>query len=181
MTGGLDAYAPFVGSGTIEELRLLGEQLRGRRVQNINSTAVGGGVAEILNRLIPLLREVGIDARWDVMRGGDEFFAVTKAIHNGLHGKPVSLGEHDVEIFRQTTEQNLRTLDLSDDIVFIHDPQPAGFIQRRAPGSRWIWRCHLDLSSPWPASAPRAIPTSTSWSCRRPPTSRSTRSSGRRR
>jgi len=151
MTGGLDAYAPFVGSGTIEELRLLGEQLRGRRVQNINSTAVGGGVAEILNRLIPLLREVGIDARWDVMRGGDEFFAVTKAIHNGLHGKPVSLGEHDVEIFRQTTEQNLRTLDLSDDIVFIHDPQPAGFIQRRAPGSRWIWRCHIDLSSPWPA------------------------------
>ena len=151
MTGGLDAYAPFVGAGTIEELRLLGDQLRGRRVQNINSTAVGGGVAEILNRLIPLLREVGIDARWDVMRGGDEFYAVTKAIHNGLHGKPVPLTEQDVEVFRQTTEQNLRTLELSEDIVFIHDPQPAGFIKRRAPGSRWIWRCHIDLSSPWPA------------------------------
>ena len=105
MTGGLDAYAPFVGAGTIEELRLLGDQLRGRRVQNINSTAVGGGVAEILNRLIPLLREVGIDARWDVMRGGDEFYAVTKAIHNGLHGKPVPLTEQDVEVFRQTTRQ----------------------------------------------------------------------------
>ena len=151
MTGGLDAYAPFVGAGTIEELRLLGDQLRNRRVQNINSTAVGGGVAEILNRLIPLLREVGIDARWDVMRGGDEFYAVTKAIHNGLHGKPVPLTDQDVEVFRQTTEQNLRTLELSDDIVFIHDPQPAGFIKRRAPGSRWIWRCHIDLSSPWPA------------------------------
>ena len=133
MTGGLDAYAPFVGAGTHEGF-----------------VEIHHG-AEILNRLIPLLREVGIDARWDVMRGGDEFYAVTKAIHNGLHGKPVPLTDQDVEVFRQTTEQNLRTLELSDDIVFIHDPQPAGFIKRRAPGSRWIWRCHIDLSSPWPA------------------------------
>jgi trehalose synthase len=150
MTGGLDAYAPFVGTGTIDEIRLLGERLRGRRVQNINSTAVGGGVAEILNRLLPLLREVGVDATWDVMRGGDEFYAVTKAIHNGLHGESVTLSERDCEVFRETTEQNLRTLQLSDDIVFIHDPQPAGFIQRRARGSRWIWRCHIDLSGPTP-------------------------------
>ncbi len=151
MTGGLDAYAPFVGTGTIEEIRLLGDRLRGRRVQNINSTAVGGGVAEILNRLIPLLREVGVDARWDVMKGGDEFFAVTKAIHNGLHGQAVTLGEHDVEVFRETTEQNLRSLSLCDDIVFIHDPQPAGLILKRPPGSHWIWRCHIDLSGPAPS------------------------------
>jgi len=151
VTGGLDAYAPFVGTGTIEEIRLLGDRLRGRRVQNINSTAVGGGVAEILNRLIPLLREVGVDARWDVMKGGDEFFAVTKAIHNGLHGQAVTLGEHDVEVFRETTEQNLRSLSLCDDIVFIHDPQPAGLILKRPPGSHWIWRCHIDLSGPAPS------------------------------
>jgi trehalose synthase len=145
---GLDAYAPFVGQATIDDLRLIGERLRGRKVQNINSTAVGGGVAEILNRLIPLLREVGVDARWDVIRGGDDFFAVTKTIHNALHGQPVALTEQDVAVFRETTVQNLRTLPLCDDIVFIHDPQPAGLIEGRPRGSRWIWRCHIDLSAP---------------------------------
>jgi trehalose synthase len=148
VTTGLDAYAPFVGPGTIEELRLLGDRLRGRQVQHINSTAVGGGVAEILNRLTPLLCEVGLDARWDVIRGGDEFFAVTKAIHNALHGQPVALSEHDLEVYRETTRQNLGTLSLSKDMVFVHDPQPAGLIEQRVPGSHWIWRCHIDLSSP---------------------------------
>ena len=148
MTAGLDAYAPFVGHATIDELRLLGERLKTRHIQNINSTAVGGGVAEILNRLIPLFREVGIDARWDVIRGGDEFFAVTKTIHNALHGQPVALTPHDIDVFRETTEENLASLALSDDIVFIHDPQPAGLIERRPPGSRWVWRCHIDLSEP---------------------------------
>jgi trehalose synthase len=151
MTAGLDAYAPFVGHATIDEVRLLGDRLRGRKVQNINSTAVGGGVAEILNRLIPLLHEVGVDARWDVIRGGEEFFAVTKTIHNALHGQPVTLTPRDIAVFRETTEQNLASLELSDDIVFVHDPQPAGLIERRARGSRWIWRCHIDLSAPSPA------------------------------
>jgi trehalose synthase len=151
VTGSLDAYAPFVGPGTIEEIRLLGERLRGRRVQNINSTAVGGGVAEILSRLIPLLREVGVDACWDVIHGGDEFFAVTKTIHNALHGQPVAFTERDVAVYMETTAQNLATLALSGDVVFVHDPQPAALIQRRAPGSRWIWRCHIDLSAPSPA------------------------------
>ncbi|HJQ83920.1 MAG TPA: glycosyltransferase [Candidatus Binatia bacterium] len=148
--GSLDAYAPFVGRATVDELRLLGDQLHGRHVQNINSTAVGGGVAEILNRLIPLLRELGVDARWDVIRGGDAFFAVTKTIHNALHGQPVALTEQDMQVFHETTEENLRTLELSDDIVFIHDPQPVQLIRVRKPGSRWIWRCHIDLSSPSP-------------------------------
>ena len=150
MTAGLDAYAPFVGHATIDEVRLLGERLRGRTVQNINSTAVGGGVAEILNRLLPLLREVGVDARWDVIRGGDAFYAVTKTIHNALHGQPTALTDDDIAVFRETTEQNLASLALCDDIVFVHDPQPAGLIERRAPGSRWIWRCHIDMSAPFP-------------------------------
>ena len=151
MTAGLDAYAPFVGRATIEEIRLLGDRLRGRRVQHVNSTAVGGGVAEILNRLVPLLLELGINTRWDVIRGGDEFYAVTKSIHNALHGQPVTLSEYDIAVYRETTEQNLRNLALSDDIVFIHDPQPAGLVAARTPGSRWIWRCHIDLSAPVPS------------------------------
>lgn len=150
MTIALDAYAPFVGAGTIEELRLLAKYLRGRTVQNVNSTAVGGGVAEILNRLLPLLRELGIDARWDVIRGGDEFFAVTKKLHNALHGQPLPITPHDVDIFQQTTEENLHTLDISDDLVFIHDPQPVQLVAAAKPRSRWIWRCHIDLSAPDP-------------------------------
>jgi len=150
VTIALEAYASFVGAGTIDELRLLGRRLRGRTVQNVNSTAVGGGVAEILNRLLPLLRELGIDARWDVIRGGDEFFAVTKKLHNALHGQPLPITPHDVDIFQQTTEENLHTLDISDDLVFIHDPQPVQLVAAAKPRSRWIWRCHIDLSAPDP-------------------------------
>ena len=150
MTPTLDAYAPFVGAATIEELRLLGDRLHGRAVQNINSTAVGGGVAEILSRLVPLLREVGVDARWDVIRGGEAFFAVTKKLHNALHGEPLSMTREDADVFRETTEENLRTLELCHDLVFAHDPQPVQLIAARRPGSRWMWRCHIDLSAPVP-------------------------------
>ncbi len=148
----LDAYAEFVGAATIDELRLLGERLRGRRVQNLNSTAVGGGVAEILNRLVPLLREVGVDAWWDVIRGGDDFFAVTKRLHNALHGDPLTFTSRDWEVFAATTEENLRSLDLCDDLVFVHDPQPVQLIRKRRRRSHWLWRCHIDLSEPAPGA-----------------------------
>jgi trehalose synthase len=152
VTTGLDAYTPFVGKGTIDELRLLGEQLSGRVVQNVNSTAVGGGVAEILNRLVPLMREIGVEARWDVIRGGEEFFAITKKLHNALHGEPLTITQQDQDVFRETTEENLRTLELCDDLVFIHDPQPVQLVQARKRGSRWMWRCHIDLSAPAPGA-----------------------------
>lgn len=148
----LDAYAEFVGAATIEEIRLLGERLRGRRVQHVNSTAVGGGVAEILTRLVPLLREVGVDAYWDVIRGGEEFFAVTKRLHNALHGEPVAFTARDWEVFAATTEDNLKTVELCDDIVFIHDPQPVQLIKGGSPRAHWLWRCHLDLSVPAPGA-----------------------------
>ncbi|MFN8627026.1 MAG: glycosyltransferase [Candidatus Binatia bacterium] len=145
----LDGYEPFVGRGTLDELRLLGRQLHGRRVVTVNSTAVGGGVAEILNRMVPLCRELGVDIRWDVIKGGEDFFAVTKRIHNALHGKHESFGAHEYEVFRDTTRRNLAEMDLDADIVFIHDPQPAGLIEaRRAHRGRWVWRCHIDLSAP---------------------------------
>lgn len=149
---GLDAYASIVGAGTIEELRLLGERLRGRVVQHVNSTSVGGGVAEILHRLVPLLREVGVDARWDVIRGGNDFFEASKRLHNALHGQPLPIVARDAQIFQETTDQNLASLDLADDLVFIHDPQPVQLIRGRKPGSRWIWRCHIDLSAPAPSA-----------------------------
>lgn len=145
----LDQYEPVVGVPTLQELRLLARHLEGKRVVTINSTAVGGGVAEILNRMIPLCNELGVQIRWDVIKGGDDFYAVTKKIHNTLHGKREPFTAHDQEVFRQTTELNLSTMDLDADIVFIHDPQPVGLIaarSRRPAG--WIWRCHIDLSGP---------------------------------
>ena len=93
----LDAYSPFVGQATIDELRMLGNRLRGRSIQHVNSTAVGGGVAEILTRLVPLTRELGIDVRWDVIKGGEDFYALTKRLHNGLHGAPMETSRHDHE------------------------------------------------------------------------------------
>jgi trehalose synthase len=145
----LDRYEEFVGRGTLDELRLLGRHLEGRRILTINSTAVGGGVAEILTRLVPLSRELGVDIRWDVIKGGDDFFGVTKRIHNALHGQRETFSARDREIFRETTERNRAEMDLDADIVFVHDPQPAGLIEARKPGrGRWMWRCHIDLSKP---------------------------------
>ncbi len=150
---GLDEYQPIVGEGVVAELRLLGERLRGRRVLNINSTRVGGGVAEILNRLIPLLQEIGVDAQWEVIRGTQEFFDLTKRMHNALHGKPETFTAEDRETYNIATEQNLGSIDLNSDIIFIHDPQPAGLIRaKRDLGNKWIWRCHIDVSAPAPGA-----------------------------
>ena len=145
----LDQYEEVVGRGTLDELRLLGSRLAGTRIVTVNSTAVGGGVAEILNRLVPLSRELGVEMRWDVIKGGEDFFAVTKRMHNALHGKPETFTARDQEVFRETTERNLGEMDLDADRVFIHDPQPAGLIAGRRPDrGRWVWRCHIDVSAP---------------------------------
>ena len=138
----------------------MGERLSGRSILNVNSTRVGGGVAEILNRLIPLLQEVGVDARWDVIRGTQEFFDLTKRLHNALHGKHDIFSAQDREIFNHATEQNLASLDLGADIVFIHDPQPAGLIRaKRDLSNKWIWRCHIDVSAPAPGAWEFIAPT----------------------
>jgi trehalose synthase len=147
----LNAYAPIVGASTIDELSLLAERLRGLSIQNINSTAVGGGVAEILTRMLPLLKELGVDARWDVIKGDEQFFAVTKKMHNALHGADVSITEAEYNVFLEVTRANAASMRFGD-IVFVHDPQPIGLIEHRPDlSSRWVWRCHVDFSRPNPA------------------------------
>jgi trehalose synthase len=147
----LQDYQEVAGPGVIEELRVLADRLRGRRMRHINSTSVGGGVAEILTRLVPLLRELGVDARWDVIKGNEAFYSVTKAFHNALHGNADGITPEMLEVFRATTEMNLRETDLDADVLFIHDPQPAGLVERKKEiGRRWIWRCHIDVSAPRP-------------------------------
>lgn len=148
MTAKLDDYAPIVGSETIRELRLLAAPLHGRRVVMVNSTRFGGGVAEILDRLVPLLNELGIICRWEVISGNPDFYRVTKAWHNAIHGAPVPLTARDVAAYVETNRT--QEIDLDADVVVVHDPQPAALIDRRAAGQKWIWRCHIDASYPAP-------------------------------
>ena len=145
----LEHYAQLLGEGEVEELREFARPLQGRTVQMINSTAVGGGVAEILVRLQPLAEELGLHVRWDVLRGGEDFFEVTKSFHNALHGEPYHASPQDFEIYRAYNKTNQSHLSLDAEFVVIHDPQPAALIEARPKdGNHWLWRCHIDLSHP---------------------------------
>ncbi len=147
----LKDYAAIVGSETIEELCVLADRVRGKRLQHINSTAVGGGVAEILTRMMPLFKDLGIDAQWDVIHGGQSFFEVTKAVHNALHGHAVQFTSQMAAIYHETQRLNLALMEIVGDMIMIHDPQPAGLIARKNDlGRRWVWRCHIDVSKPHP-------------------------------
>ncbi len=147
----LHDYESVVGAEVINELRVVASYVRHKRLQNINSTPVGGGVAEILTRMVPLLRELGVETTWDVIKGDRAFFNVTKAFHNALHGKPEEITEEMLECFRATTEANLQEMNITGDVVWIHDPQPVGLVARKKDlGRHWVWRCHIDLSRPDP-------------------------------
>ncbi len=141
-------YEPIVGRSTIEELRLLATKLAGKEVQNVNSTFAGGGVAEILNRMVPILQELGVNARWSVIKGSPAFFEVTKKFHNALHGRQESITDEDFELFLEVNRKNMAEMDFHGQIMFIHDPQPSALIEKKDGGGKWIWRCHIDVSSP---------------------------------
>jgi trehalose synthase len=128
---------------------LTASRIAGKVIQNINSTFVGGGVAEILSRMIPLMQQLGVDARWNVIKGDDKFFHVTKKFHNALHNRPEDVNEQDYKYFNETTQRNAQEMELYGDIIFIHDPQPAGLISyKKNVNQKWIWRCHIDISHP---------------------------------
>ncbi len=144
-------YVPIVGESTLEELSLLADRLKGRAIQNINSTAVGGGVAEILLRMLPLLQALGVSARWDVIRGDERFFVVTKKMHNALHGVDADFAPGDLDHFLDVNRRNVRDLMTGADVVFIHDPQPVALVEEKGRrGGGWIWRCHIDFTRPRP-------------------------------
>ncbi len=143
----IEDYAPIVGQSVIDDLRLLAERLQGKRIQHINSTPVGGGVAEILTRMVPLLKELGINTHWDVIKGGEQFYNVTKKFHNSLHGRKEDITEEDFKVFLENGDVNLAEMDLTADIVFVHDPQPITLIKKKKD-NKWIWRCHVDVSIP---------------------------------
>ena len=145
----LDKYAPIVGEQKISEIRDLASKLAGKSVCHINSTSFGGGVAEILHRLVPLMQDVGLKTDWRLIKGSEEFFNVTKAFHNGLQGMNIALTDEMKKIYLEYNKANARRLDLHHEFVVVHDSQPAAVIShQKIRLGKWIWRCHIDLSSP---------------------------------
>lgn len=143
-------YREAVGPDIIEELTILASHVGNRSIKMVNSTAVGGGVAEMLRRVVPLLNEMGIQTAWDVIEGDEEFFEITKRFHNALQGQEDDFQKEVFEAYLANNEKNNKT-DFDEDLVVVHDPQPAALIhwhQKRK--NRWVWRCHIDLSNPNP-------------------------------
>jgi trehalose synthase len=144
----LSDYAPFVGERELDDLRTLARPLAGIRVQHINSTRVGGGVAEILTWMIPSLQQLEIDANWDVIHGDAALFAVTKAIHNALHGVAVAIPDALFEYYLERVSSQGEILDPVADIVALHDTQPLPLLlARERCRGRFIWRCHVDIAA----------------------------------
>jgi trehalose synthase len=149
----VDDYVDIVGAGVVERLHALAEPLRDARVLHLNATAYGGGVAELLATHVPLMRSTGVDVDWQVMHGSDEFFEVTKAVHNGLQGADIDWTPNMQRVYLEKVLDNALLFEGQYDFVVVHDPQPAAllsFLRERLGGSmtgtRWIWRCHIDLT-----------------------------------
>lgn len=143
----IDSYAGISPRGDLLLLRKLADNLAGKTFLHVNSTREGGGVAEILKRMVPILSSLGIKARWDVIRGDDRFFDMTKKVHNALQGYTEFIDKAMWEHHYKVNEENAAKLDLDADAVLIHDPQPAPLVSFRK-GGVWIWRCHIDVSNP---------------------------------
>jgi len=143
----ITGYAGISPKGDLLLLQRLGERLAGKSFLHVNSTRLGGGVAEILQRMVPILKDLGIEARWEIIEGDQKFFDITKKIHNALQGDQVEITREMWEYHHEVNKKNARKLNLDADAVLIHDPQPVALVEFRREG-RWIWRCHIDLSNP---------------------------------
>lgn len=144
----LEDYRDVSPPGTVDFLRRMARSIQGKRMLHVNSTRYGGGVAEILHRLVPMIEELGIKARWDVLSGTDAFYRTTKSFHNALQGTRQHISPDMYEAYLACNRENMATMDLDADVVMIHDPQPAPLIGNRKAGQKWIWRCHIDISAP---------------------------------
>jgi trehalose synthase len=152
-------YTHLAGRPLVEEIRELAKDLEGLRVLHLSATAFGGGVSEILYTLIPLMNDVGIEAEWQVMLGREEFYNATKRLHNALQGNPDSLTGEEWEIYERYNELNAKEIEGGWDVIIVHDPQPAA-IRGHVPdkAGTWVWRCHIDLSTPNPDTIDHIVP-----------------------
>ncbi len=152
-------YTHLVGRSLCEEIRSLAEGLEGLKVLHLSATAFGGGVSELLYSVVPLMRDVGIDAHWQVIIGREEFFFATKLLHNALQGHPLDLSPAEWRVWEEYNEMNAEMLQGGWDVIVVHDPQPAAMRRHVADKARnWVWRCHIDLSAPHPPTIDRLVP-----------------------
>ncbi len=149
----LSRYQAIVGEDVIDQLRQMAARLKDARVLHVNSTRYGGGVAEILRSMVPLMEALGLSVRWEVISGDDSFFQVTKSFHNALQGFPIELTEKAIKTYEENNRKEFEKLEKflkEADFVFIHDPQPAFLIKFMPERTNtWVWRCHIDLSRPY--------------------------------
>ncbi|MBC7240162.1 MAG: glycosyl transferase family 1, partial [Chloroflexi bacterium] len=149
----IEEYSKHANGETIEEIKLLAKDLKGIKVLHINSTKKGGGVAEILSRLVPIMNSLGIETKWETIGGSEDFFKFTKKLHNLLHIQSASctVDSKEIALYIKTIYENVSKIDTKGyDLIFIHDPQPLGMIVKKEKGQKWIWRCHIDTSTPDP-------------------------------
>lgn len=142
----IDNYRDIIGEKEIIEIKSIARKLKGKKILNVNSTFKGGGVAEILNKMIPIMESMEINMKWDIIQGDADFYGVTKKFHNALHGIKENFSAEDFEIFLQTNNKNIEKINLDADIVFIHDPQPIALVNAKKKKG-WFWRCHIDLTN----------------------------------
>jgi trehalose synthase len=155
----LSDYTSIVGRPLVDEIRERAEALKGKRILHLSATAFGGGVSEILYTIVPLMADVGLDVEWQVIYGREEFFNATKVMHNALQGNQQDLTTEQWDIWRHYNEINARELPDGWDAIIVHDPQPAAIASLVPTKSRhWIWRCHIDLSTPNPATLEVLLP-----------------------
>jgi trehalose synthase len=155
----LSDYASIVGRALVDEIRERADRLRGKRILHVSATAFGGGVSEILYTLVPLMIDVGLDCEWHVIYGREEFFNATKVMHNALQGSPHDLTDEQWDTWRRFNEINARELASGSDVCIVHDPQPAALPTLVPDKARnWVWRCHIDLSTPNPGTLSRLLP-----------------------
>lgn len=141
-------YEEFSDPDVLEKIERISRDLKGLKVVHVNATSFGGGVAELLYTLVPLMRSVGIDARWEVMEAPNEFFNVTKKLHNTLHGAEIEISDEEWDLYMKVNEENTKKLNLDADVLVVHDPQPAAIVGFTKGTGKLVWRCHIDLSSP---------------------------------
>ena len=155
----LSDYASIVGRPLIDEIRERAERLAGKRILHVSATAFGGGVSEILYTLVPLMIDAGLECEWQVIYGREEFFNATKLMHNALQGSPRGLDDDHWDTWLRFNEINARELSDGWDVCIVHDPQPAALASLVGDNARnWVWRCHIDLSTPNEATLGRLLP-----------------------
>lgn len=147
MKVGIEDYIGIAGDGDLRAIDRLAARLKGKSIVHVNSTTLGGGVAELLQRMVPLLSSLGLDTKWKTIKGSKYFFEITKRMHNALQGSAEPLTKKMWDFYAAVNRENSEKMSLEADCVFIHDPQPAMLVEKKGRGI-WVWRCHIDISHP---------------------------------